>query len=238
MQLVSQQDSDTFKNDVLAILHDKDKDIRSLRTELDALKTSNANLRNELDALKESNTARALEPVPDDLQNSLTTHSLARVGQAVGDPYGGAPFDDSAGAIMAHSPPRITFIGMHACQGDRIRSISYELLYPDGSRTSFSHGKREADNRKLELHNEEYIVSLVIGTGPAPWPHTEKTIQYLKCITNEGRELEGGKRDGRDCVEVSAPENEEGKGKWGLIGFVGRSWDEVDSLSPIWGAVY
>ncbi|KIY64961.1 hypothetical protein CYLTODRAFT_492712 [Cylindrobasidium torrendii FP15055 ss-10] len=262
MQLVSQQDFETFKSDLLALLQNKDEDVKSLRIELEALRASNTELRDELHVVKDSNTTLAHElsemrtaiaaqassgvnqtdnvverhqAALDDIQASITPHSLTRVGRAVGNPYGGTLFNDF-GTTLAHAVPKITFIAIRPFY-HRIGGVSYRLLYPDGWRTKTVHGKQDAD-RKLELHDGEYITKLVIGTGRTPWDGNAKSIQYLNCITNMGRGLEGGKRAGRDCVDVSAPENEEGKGKWGLVGFLGRSWDEIDCLSPIWGAVY
>lgn len=105
--------------------------------------------------------------------------------------------------------------------GSRVDAVS--LTLSDG--TTFTHGGTGGDAYSLTIAAGDYVVSAYLCTAEYD-SHTR--VFYALFTTKNGQTVTAGVTTD-DCYTVTAPSG------MGLVGFYGRSGDEVDRLGLYWG---
>lgn len=89
---------------------------------------------------------------------------------------------------------------------------------------TFTHGGTGGDAYTLKLNSGESLTSAVICQAQY---NGDTRIFYMQVTTSAGRTVAAGVNSG-DCVTRTADSG------WGIVGFTGRSGDEVDRLAFIY----
>lgn len=147
-------------------------------------------------------------------QLSYAVASDRRTSDLAGGPHG-TPFNDMAVLPENPSPRQVALRS-----GARLDQISLEL--EDGTR--MVHGGTGGGARSLTLELGEALISIELCVGKKD-DHTR--VFYAELATDQGNVLNGGKRT-NDCSRFEAPEGLQ------IVGFFGRSGDEVDKLGVIY----
>ena len=165
----------------------------------------------------EDGTGRMLsDHYPISTRFSWTTNPAYQLSDQHGGPHGDYFNDIDRVAPGAQA----TAISLRA--GERVDQVGLTLR--DG--TTLSHGGTGGTYYELALGSTEYVTSAYLCQAK----HNGHTrISYARFTTNLGRTLAGGTTAGV-CVTRTAPEG------WQIVGFHGRSGDEVDKLGFIYTA--
>ncbi|KAK7691554.1 hypothetical protein QCA50_004953 [Cerrena zonata] len=158
-----------------------------------------------------------------------TLSSSLRLGDTSGGPHGD-PFNDVAG-VLSGEVPILTSVTIRG--GSRVDAVSFTVKYKSGSTSTASHGGTGGDAKTLNLASGEFVNSVTTCWGQKSG-HTR--VFYASLTTNKGNTLTNGATTS-DCQTITVP-SDKGDGAWGLVGFWGRSGDEIDRLGPVWGASY
>lgn len=137
-----------------------------------------------------------------------------RLSDQIGGPYGNA-FNDIG---LLPEKPSAAMVSIRS--GERIDRV--ELTLADGS--ILSHGGTGGSPSSLSLGSGEYLSSLYACSGEV---NNKPRIFYARFTTNNGRVLEGGSNTS-NCKSYNAPDG------WQIVGFHGRSGDEVDKIGVIY----
>jgi endonuclease/exonuclease/phosphatase (EEP) superfamily protein YafD len=138
--------------------------------------------------------------------------STLRQSSFLGGPHG-TWFSD-ADALAARSSKRVASIRLRG--GSRLDSVAVTLA--DG--IALSHGGSGGSLSELQLAAGETWASATICQGKY---NNRTRIFFVEARTSTGRTAAAGARTS-ECAQYSAPQG------WGILGFVGRSGDEVDRL--------
>ncbi|TGL64661.1 jacalin-like lectin [Leptospira sarikeiensis] len=136
---------------------------------------------------------------------------------AFGGPHGTA-FND---ANSLSSTPSASKLSLRS--GSRVDAVSLQLT----NGTVLSHGGTGGSPQTLNLTNGEYLDQVKLCSGVK---NNHTRIFYAQFRTSLGRFLTGGSTTS-SCVTYSAPVG------WGIVGFHGRSGDEIDKLGVIFAPV-
>lgn len=138
----------------------------------------------------------------------------------ISDPWGGphGTFYTDLPALSAISSPTASAITLRG--ENRLDAISLTL----SSGETFMHGGLGGSAVTLSLNAGESLVGATICQGKY---NNETRLFYLQVKTSEGRSISAGKTTS-DCVEMTAESG------WGIVGFTGRSGDEVDRVALIY----
>ncbi|KAF9561132.1 hypothetical protein CPC08DRAFT_689282 [Agrocybe pediades] len=162
-----------------------------------------------------------------------------RMGDAVvGGPHGDA-FNDLVDLFPTSQPPtarsavpRLTSITLRGA--NRLDAISYTVQLPSTTSPApsktLTHGGTGGSPSTLTLASNERITQVKACSGKY---NSRTRVFYIELMTNTGRAVAAGKQTG-DCVVMNAPSS---GATWGLVGFYGRSGDEVDRVAPLWVVV-
>lgn len=134
-----------------------------------------------------------------------------------GGPHG-TPYTD-----VNRIPPNpvVSKIGFRAAS--RIDQVNISL----SNGTTFIHGGTGGDASSIILAPGEYIKSVKMCSGKK---NDQTRIFYIKFTTSSGRTLSGGTLT-NDMVTYTAPN------EWQIVGFHGRSGDELDKCGVIYAPV-
>jgi hypothetical protein len=144
---------------------------------------------------------------------SFQTSDNLRLSDQWGGPHG-VGFNDVA--MLPASPVVRTLLVSAGSRVDRL-----EVALSDG--TILSHGGSGGTAQSLLLDEGEYLESVELCSGEVRG-HTR--IFYARFTTSAGRALSGGSITS-SCTTYAAPSD------WQIVGFHGRSGDEVDKLGVI-----
>ncbi|KAK0211328.1 Endonuclease/exonuclease/phosphatase [Desarmillaria ectypa] len=195
-----------------------------------AITLTTTSFTNENYKFVDDNGAPLSDHYPMSATASWSLSSSLRLSDPTGGPHGD-PFNDLATSLTG-DVPTITSITIRS--GSRVDAVSYDLLYPGGSTSTVYHGGSGGNDKTLSLSKGDYITQITACSGK----HNDSTrVFYLKLTTHSGSVLEGGATTS-DCLTTTVPTDAGSGGKWGLVGFWGRTGDEADRLAGIWGAVY
>jgi endonuclease/exonuclease/phosphatase family metal-dependent hydrolase len=137
-----------------------------------------------------------------------------RLSDQIGGPYGVA-FNDVG--ILPENPS-VASLGIRS--GDRIDRV--EITLTDG--VLLSHGGTGGEKDSFSMESGEYLTSLhACSSGKKD----NGRISYARFTTSTGRTLEGG-TETSDCETYIAPDG------WQIVGFHGRSGDEIDKIGVIY----
>jgi endonuclease/exonuclease/phosphatase family metal-dependent hydrolase len=142
------------------------------------------------------------------------TASNRRLSDPFGGPHGIA-FNDVS---LLPENPDVGEVSIRA--GERIDKV--EITLSNGY--VFSHGGNGGEERSLTLSSGEYLTSLDICSGKQ---NNRTRIFRAKFTTSDGRTLSGGTGTS-NCTVYTAPSG------WQIVGFHGRSGDEVDKLGVVY----
>lgn len=117
--------------------------------------------------------------------------------------------------------PVVSSVGIRS--GSRIDQVNMEL----SNGTSFTHGGNGGTSERLILNSGEYVKSITLCSGKKDG-HTR--IFYVRYKTSSGRTLTGGSTTS-ETVTYVAPTG------WQIVGFHGRSDEEIDKLGVIYAPV-
>ncbi|PJZ25399.1 endonuclease [Leptospira hartskeerlii] len=133
---------------------------------------------------------------------------------SIGGPHG-TPFND---VNSIASSPRTSKISLRS--GSRIDAVSLQLT----NGTVLSHGGTGGTLQTLTLGSGEYVDQVKLCSGVKSG---RTRVFYAQFHTNLSRLLTGGSTTST-CTTYTAPSG------WGIVGFHGRSGDEVDKLGVIY----
>jgi hypothetical protein len=134
------------------------------------------------------------------------------------DPFGGPHGFSFNDVSLLPANPVVQALTLRT--GSRVDAVELALTTGD----IFSHGGTGGSAQSLELAAAEYLSSVELCSGK----HNGTTrIFYARFSTSSGRTLSGGSPTS-DCITLRAP------AQWQIVGFHGRSADEIDKL----GAIY
>lgn len=136
-----------------------------------------------------------------------------RLSDQLGGPHGNA-FND-----MGILPEKPAPTALSIRSGNRVDRV--EITLAEGY--VLSHGGNGGSVRSLSLRDGEYLSSMYACPGKTN-DHTR--IFYTRFTTNQGRILEGGSITS-NCEAYTAPDG------WQIVGFHGRSKDELDKIGVI-----
>lgn len=141
----------------------------------------------------------------------------------VSDPYGGphGDFYNDLSALADISSPKAASITLRG--GNRLDTVSLTL----SSGETFTHGGTGGTATTLTLTEGERLVSATICQGKY---NDQTRVFYMEVVSSAGRTVSAGTRTS-DCVGRSAEQG------WGIVGFGGRSGDEVDRVGFVYGKV-
>ncbi|MEI1278760.1 jacalin-like lectin [Leptospira venezuelensis] len=134
-----------------------------------------------------------------------------------GGPHGTA-FND---VNSLPSSPSVSKLSLRS--GSRVDAVSLQLT----NGTVLSHGGTGGSLQSLSLGSGEYLDQVKLCSGVK---NSHTRIFYAQFRTSLGRFLTGGSTTS-SCTTYSAPNG------WGIIGFHGRSGDEIDTLGVIFAPV-
>ncbi|MGF7140195.1 jacalin-like lectin [Roseimarinus sediminis] len=144
-------------------------------------------------------------------------NSNLKMSDQFGGPHG-TSYND-ANNIPAN--PVVGIVGIRT--GSRVDQIN--IMLSNG--TWFTHGGYGGDYHYLSLASGEYLKSVKLCSGQKDG-HTR--IFYTKFTTSNGRTLAGGSTTD-SSVTYTAPDG------WQIVGFHGRSGDEIDKMGVIYAPV-
>jgi hypothetical protein len=145
---------------------------------------------------------------------NISTVSGVRMSDQFGGPHGTA-FNDVA---LLPQNPAVSKLSIRT--GSRVDTIGITL----SAGGSFSHGGTGGSLKTLSLASGEYLTSVKLCSGIY---NGTTRIFYAKFTTNKGRTLAGGSTTG-SSVTYTAPSG------WQIVGFHGRSANEVDKIGVIY----
>ena len=145
---------------------------------------------------------------------NIATTSGIRMSDQFGGPHGTA-FND-----VAQMPQHPVVSTLAIRTGSRVDNVSVAL----SSGTSFAHGGSGGALKTLALAPDEYLASVKLCSGTY---NGTTRIFYAKFTTSTGRTLAGGSTTGTG-VTYNAPAG------WQIVGFHGRSGNEVDKIGVIY----
>ncbi len=148
---------------------------------------------------------------------TFTTLSNRRFSDTFGGPHGVA-FND-----ITVLPTNSSISSISLFTGSRVDRI--DLRLDNGN--SISHGGSGGNAETLSLGKEEYLNYMKVCSGKKD-NHTR--IFYTRLTTNQDRSIAGGTQTS-NCKEFHAPE------RWQIIGFHGRSGNEIDKIGVIYGPI-
>ncbi len=137
------------------------------------------------------------------------------------DQFGGPHGTSYTDVNSIPASPEVTSIGLRA--GSRIDQVSIGLA----NGTDFIHGGTGGTAQSMELEQGEYVKSLELCSGQKDGL---TRIFYAKFTTSNERTLSGGTTT-NSTVTYTAPDG------WQIVGFHGRSGDEVDKAGVIYAPV-
>ncbi|KAI9915915.1 hypothetical protein PsorP6_008286 [Peronosclerospora sorghi] len=172
-----------------------------------------------------SETAAPAEPAapateaPAPAPPAMTVQDSITQSEAFGGPHG-TEFSDRN---FANSGQVVKSVSIQA--GKRLDGITIEIAAP---RTMVhNHGGTGGDRKELQLGPGEHITSMELHSAQKN-RHTR--IFYINLVTSAGNSLSGGSMtDSR--VTYTAPPG------FQLVGFHGRSGDEIDMLGAVWAYI-
>jgi hypothetical protein len=142
---------------------------------------------------------------------------------AVSDTFGGDEgtwYNDlqalGSGGLSGAAVSTITLRG-----AERLDAVGVALA----SGQTFSHGGTGGTPNTLTLQIGEKMTGATLCRGQKDG---KTRVFYAELKTNKGRSVKAGTKSS-DCTDVSAPAGR------GIVGFVGRSGDEVDMLGFVYG---
>ncbi|KAL7276700.1 hypothetical protein RUND412_000281 [Rhizina undulata] len=163
------------------------------------------------------------EPLSDHYPLSVdfawTASSSLRLSPVVGGPHGDW-FNDVTTLASSTTLPTMTTLTIAG--GSRLDSVTAAY----NSISSITHGGTGGDAVSITLNSGETIVEV---EGCQGQKDGDTRVFYLKVTTSSGRELAAGTATDT-CTTMTAPET-----GFRVVGFWGRSGDEVDRLGVIWG---
>lgn len=136
------------------------------------------------------------------------------------DPYGGPHGDwyndlSTLSTLSSSSVKSVTLRG-----GERVDAVAITL----SSGQTFSHGGTGGSATSLTLNSGETLTSAVVCQGQKD---SRTRVFYLRLTTSAGRTLSAGAQTS-ECVTRTAESG------WAIVGFAGRSGDEVDRLGFVY----
>ncbi|KAF2190730.1 mannose-binding lectin [Zopfia rhizophila CBS 207.26] len=139
----------------------------------------------------------------------------------VSDPYGGphGTYFNDLPSLSTVSSPTVSSITLRG--GNRLDAVSLTL----STGQTFSHGGTGGTASTLTLNSGEKLVEAEVCQGKY---NDQTRVFYMGVTTSSGRSISAGKKTS-ECVVRSAESG------WGIVGFVGRSGDEVDRVGFIYG---
>jgi endonuclease/exonuclease/phosphatase family metal-dependent hydrolase len=117
--------------------------------------------------------------------------------------------------------PVVSSIGMRS--GSRVDQVNLTL----SNGTTFTHGGTGGTAESLILYPGEYVTSVTMDDAQY---HGDTRVFYASFVTNRGRTLSGGATTST-TVTYTAPAG------WQIVGFHGRSGDELDKAGVIYARV-
>ena len=160
------------------------------------------------------------EPVETPPQPPAAPKYVLQRDQSVGG-HGGGSFDHGGFLAKYQQGPKIARFGIRS--GHRIDQL--QLQWSDGTRRT--HGGGGGSYRDYALGANEYVTAIEVDVGH----HDSDRIFYLAIDTNhKAKALEGGRKTDRSTRFV-APAG------WQIIGFYGRSGEELDRMGPIYAPI-
>ncbi|KAG5352445.1 hypothetical protein C0989_002281 [Termitomyces sp. Mn162] len=186
---------------------------------------------NEDDAFVDSAGAPLSDHYPVSSVVSWTLSSLLRLADYLGG-TGGTFYNDLATVLSSPTLPKITSLTIRS--GSRVDALAFTAQFSNGTTTTVTHGGTGGSPTTLTLASGEYVTKVQACEGV----HNSIRIFFASFTTNLGRTLSGGVATS-DCISTTVPTDPAaGSANWGLVGFWGRSGDEVDRFGAIWGAAY
>lgn len=139
------------------------------------------------------------------------------------DPYGGdfGTFFNDLTTLSSISTPTVSTITLTG--GNRVDSISINLI----SGEALTHGGAGGMATSLTLATGETLTSTTVCRGEY---NSQTRIFYIQIKTSKGRSVSIGKTT-TECVTKDA------EAGWAIVGFVGRSGDEVDRVGFVYAKV-
>lgn len=156
-------------------------------------------------------------PVLVDFSWSLS--NKLRVSDYQGGPHG--DYYNDLSALSSIASPRASSITLRG--GNRLDSVSITLA----SGETFTHGGTGGTASSLTLNAGETFVGATVCQSKY---NDQTRVFYMQVRTSAGRSLSAGKTT-TECVEWSAEDG------WGIVGFLGRSGDEVDRVALVYAKV-
>lgn len=117
--------------------------------------------------------------------------------------------------------PKVQSIGLHS--GSRVDQVNLTL----SNGTEFVHGGTGGTASVLNLASTEYVTSVTLDDGQY---NGDTRTFYASFTTNQGHTLAGGTKTS-STVTYTAPSG------WQIVGFHGRSGDELDKVGVIYAPV-
>ncbi|KAL5375164.1 hypothetical protein DPSP01_011371 [Paraphaeosphaeria sporulosa] len=148
-----------------------------------------------------------------------TVSNKLRVSDPQGGPHG--DFYNDLNALNAIASPKASSITIRGA--NRVDAVSITLA----SGQTFTHGGTGGTANTLKLNAGESLTSAVICQGAY---NGNTRIFYMQVTTSAGRTVAAGTNNG-DCVTRTAESG------WGIVGFTGRSGDELDRVALIYGSL-
>lgn len=187
---------------------------------------------NEDDAFLDSAGAPLSDHYPTSSVISWTLSSSLRLADYLGG-TGGTFYND----LVVLSTPTLTLhqiTSLTIRSGSRVDALSYTAQSTNGE-IQVTHGGTGGNPTTLNLAPGEFVNKIQACEGS----HSGSVrIFYASFTTNLGSILSGGVPTS-DCTNTTVPTDVAADGaQWGLVGFWGRSGDEVDRFGAIWGAAY
>ncbi|KAF2116485.1 endonuclease/exonuclease/phosphatase family protein-like protein [Lophiotrema nucula] len=136
------------------------------------------------------------------------------------DPFGGPHGDWYSDLDVIASTPNPAVASITLAGGNRLDSVSVTLT----SGQTFTHGGTGGTASTLTLNSGEELVGATLCEGKY---NDETKVFYAQITTSSGRNVIAGKLTS-DCATRSVESG------WGIVGFVGRSGDEVDRLGFVY----
>ncbi|KAJ4355671.1 uncharacterized protein N0V89_003691 [Didymosphaeria variabile] len=139
----------------------------------------------------------------------------------ISDPYGGphGDFYNDISTLSGVSSPTASSITLRGA--NRLDAVSLTL----SSGQTFTHGGTGGTASTLKLNSGESFTSATICQGTY---NSQTRVFYMQVTTSSGRTVAAGTQNS-DCVTRTAESG------WGIVGFTGRSGDEVDRVALIYG---
>lgn len=172
---------------------------------------------NEWAAFLDANGGNLSDHFPHTVDFSYTVNSALRASDFFGGPHGTA-FNDAAALPAAPAPRTLTLRG-----ASRLDAVS---LTHDGG-TTLTHGGTGGTAASLTLASGEHLTSVKLTQGQK----TSRTRIFSAAFsTDRGRTLSSGTATS-DTKTFTAPSG------WQIVGFTGRSGDEIDKLGVLYAPI-